>query len=224
MTIEVTELKFTATPEKGAVSAILLRPDDATALLVFGHGAGTNMRHPFISAVAEAFAGAGMATFRYNYPYSEVGRGLDGEKVRLATVRAAAKAGSEAAPGLSLFAGGHSMSGRMASMAQAQEPLAGVLGTVFLGFPLYQGKPSTNRAEHLADVNIPMLFVSGDRDALGDLDYLRPVVDGLGDRATLKVIEGGDHSFKFLKRSGRTREDALPEIAQAVADWISQRG
>jgi predicted alpha/beta-hydrolase family hydrolase len=222
MIAETTELKFTATPEKGTVSAILLRPDDAKALLVFGHGAGTQMHHLFIAAVAEAFADTGIATFRYNYPYSEVGRGLDGEKVRLSTVRAAVEAASQATSDLPLFARDHSMSGRMTSMAQAHQPLADVLGTVFLVFPLYQGQPSTIRAEHLANVDLPMLFVSGDRDALAVLNYLHPVVGGLGERATLKVIKGGDHSFKFLKRSGRTREDALPDIAQAVAEWIDR--
>jgi len=126
MTTRTTESKFDATPEKGAVSAILLRPGDSKALIVLGHGAGTHMRHPFISAVAEALAGAGVAIFRYTYPYSERGRGLDGEKVRLATVRAAIKAGYDAAPDLPLFAGGHSMSGRMTSMTQAQQPLDGV--------------------------------------------------------------------------------------------------
>ncbi len=124
------------------------------------------MRHPFIEAVAETFADAGTGTFRYNYPYSERGRGLDGEKVRLATVRAAVHEGSEAAPDLPLFVGGHSMSGRMTLRANVHQPHDNVRGIMFLGFPLYQGKPSTTRAEHLADVTVPMLFVSGDRDAL----------------------------------------------------------
>jgi uncharacterized protein len=152
------ELKFPATPEKGDVSGLLMRPAQASHLLVLGHGASTTMRHATLEAIAEALADAGIATFRYNFPYAEHGTGRDSQPVCTATVRAAVAAAHEAAPGLLLLAGGHSFGGRMTSIAASESPLAGVQGLVFF-FPLHQpGKPDTKRADHLAAVTVPMLF------------------------------------------------------------------
>src|SRR3954465_14035723 len=164
------EMKFLATPEKGEVSALLVRPEGATHLLVLGHGASTNMRHATLQSIAERLADVGIATFRYNFPYSENGKGRDSQAVCTATVRWAGKAASEAAPGLPLLAGGHSFGGRMTSTAASESPLEGVRGLVFFSFPLHPaGKPDTKRADHLEAVTAPMLFLSGTRDDLADL-------------------------------------------------------
>jgi predicted alpha/beta-hydrolase family hydrolase len=119
-----------------------------------------------------------------------------------------------------MVAGGKSMGGRMTSQAQSKEQLPGVQGLVFLGFPLHAPKkPDDKRAAHLFDVKIPMLFLQGTRDTLADLELLTPICDRLGDRATLHIVDGGDHSFKVLKRSGRTDPEVLEELAQAISDW-----
>lgn len=241
MSTESLGLKFIATEEKGEVSAILARPagvegsggsagpDDsggsggpaaAHALLVLGHGSGTNMRHRFMEELSEALNDAGVATFRFNYPYSEKGGGgMDGEKVRLATVRAAVETAKENADGLPVFAGGHSMSGRMVSMACANEPIDGLCGIVFYAFPLHAGKKNTDRAEHLKAVEVPMLFLSGQRDSMADLDLLRPVVDDLAN-ATLHVADTADHGFKVLKRRN-TDEPVMEELARVSAGWMA---
>ncbi len=218
MAVEPVALKFLATEEKGEVSALYVRPGGAVALLVLGHGAGTNMRHPFIQNLSDALNDAGVATFRFNYPYSEKGGGMDGEKVRLATVRAAIATAMKEAGGLPVFAGGHSMSGRMFSMACAQEPIEGLKGIVFFAFPLHSGKPNTERAAHLQDVTIPMLFLSGQRDKMADMTLLEPVVRGL-DRATLHVVDTADHGFKVLKRRN-TDEPVLEELARVAGGWM----
>ena len=184
MSHKIEELKFLATPEKGEVSAILLRPDDATHLLVLGHGASSNMRTPMLQNIADALADAGIATFRYNFPYSENGRGRDSNPVCIATIRSAVAAARTAAPDLKILAGGHSFSGRMTSTAASESPLEGVSGLVFFAFPLHPpGKPGTERADHLSKVTVPMLFLSGTRDELAQLDLLEPVVDKLGPAA-----------------------------------------
>jgi predicted alpha/beta-hydrolase family hydrolase len=205
----------------GSVSAILERPSDAWALYVLAHGAGAGMRHRFMEQVATALAGQGIATLRYQFPYVESGsRRPDPPAVLEVTVRAAVAAGREAAPGLRLIAGGKSMGGRMTSNAMARTPLDGVSGLVFLGFPLHPPKqPAVTRAEHLARVESPMLFLQGTRDDLADLELITGVCDGLGPRATLHVVEGADHSFAVLKRSGRTGEEVLQELVTAIADW-----
>ncbi len=222
MSIQSEELRFTATEEKGEVSALHARPVAAKALLVLGHGAGTNMRHQFMQALSDALNDAGIATFRFNYPYSEKGGGMDGEKVRLATVRAAIETAIAQADGLTVFAGGHSMSGRMVSMVCAREPVPGLKGIVFFAFPLHAGKPNTERAEHLKSVELPMLFLSGQRDKMADLDLLEPVVDGLAP-ATLHVVDTADHGFKVLKRR-RTDEPVMAELARVSAEWMADRG
>jgi predicted alpha/beta-hydrolase family hydrolase len=218
-----TEMRFVATPEKGEVSALLLRPENARALLVLGHGASTNMRHTFLDSLSHALAGAGIATFRYQFPYMEKGGGgRDSRAVLLATVRAAVEAAAAAAPGLPLFAGGHSMSGRMTSNAAAEAPLPGVQGIVFVAFPLHPaGQPGTERADHLDDVTIPMLFLSGTRDDLADLTLLRPVCERLGELATLHLVETADHGFKVLKKSRASKEPVLEEMARVAAAWMA---
>ena len=222
---ELKELKFTAHEEKGEVSALYLPPRGAETLLVLGHGAGTSMRHSFMEELAQTLAAAGVATFRYNYPYSEKGRGgMDGEKVRLSTVRAAVTAAARQAPGLPLFAGGHSMSGRMTSMAAAGEPLAGLRGILFFAFPLHPaGKPGTERAAHLEKVTVPMLFLSGPRDALAGLTLLEPVVGKLGKRATLHLVDTADHGFRVRKRSRSSTEPVMEELARVAASWMKQQ-
>lgn len=183
------------------------------------------MRHAFMEAFALRLAARRVATFRYEFPYMEKRTARpDPRPVLFAAVRAAVAAAAQAAPGLPLLAGGKSMGGRMTSMAAAEEPLAGVSGIVFVGFPLHPaGAPSTERGEHLARVGVPMLFLQGTRDALADLDLLRPITDGLGARATVHVIDGADHSFHVLKRSGRTDSDVLDELASTVSDWGAGR-
>lgn len=205
------------------VSTCLLRPADAHALLVLGHGAGAGMQHPFMEAIASRLGDAGVATLRYQFPYAERGRRRpDSRRVLLATVRAAVARGEDEAGGLPLFAGGKSMGGRMASLAAAESPLAGVRGLVFLGFPLHAaGRPSDERGEHLARVDLPMLFLQGTRDKLAGLDLLEPLCRGLGPRATLHVVEGGDHSFHVRKRSGRSDAEVLDELAHRIAEWTA---
>lgn len=211
--------------EGGRVSALLDRPDDARALLVLGHGAGAGMRHAFMGRVARELSARGVATLRYQFPYMEAGRKRpDPAPVAERTVRTVLAHAAEAFGDLPLFAGGKSFGGRMTSRAVAGERDAGVRGLVFLGFPLHPaGRPGTERAEHLDAVGVPMLFVQGTRDALADLALLEPVVERLGERATLHVVEGGDHSFAVLKRSGRTGDEVMTELADAVAGWIERR-
>lgn len=207
------------------VSALLLKPVRPRALYVLAHGAGAGMRHAFMESIAQRLAAQGTGTLRYQFPYTEQGgRRPDPEPVLLATVRAAVAAGRDAAGGLPLLAGGKSMGGRMTSRAAATAALAGVAGLVFLGFPLHPaGQPGVSRADHLARVDLPMLFLQGTRDTLADLTLLKPVVERLGERATLRVIEHADHMFHVLKRSGRTDEQVLDELAIAVAEWGERR-
>jgi len=217
------ELKFLATPEKGEVSALLLRPADANYLLVLGHGASTNMRHTTLQTIAERMADAGVATFRYNFPYMEYGKGRDSQDVCTATVRSAIAAAEKAVPELPLLAGGHSFGGRMTSTAASESPLDGVRGLVFFAFPLHQpGKPETKRAEHLSSVNVPMLFLSGTRDELGDMGLLQSVCKKLGKRATLHPLDTADHGFRTLKRTRKSEEDVFAEMARIAREWISK--
>lgn len=207
------------------VSTLLLLPDRPRALYVFAHGAGAGMRHPFMEAMAQRLAARGIGTLRYQFPYMEQGgHRTDPEPVALATVRAAVAAGRAAAKGLPLLAGGKSYGGRMTSRAAAAAPLEDVTGIVFVGFPLHPaGQPGVARAEHLAKVATPMLFLQGTRDTLADLTLLEPIVRQLGERATLRVIEHADHAFHVLKKSGRTDEQVLDELADAVSEWLEAR-
>ncbi len=218
--MEARDLKFLATVEKGDVSAILMRPADATHLLVLGHGASSNMRTPLLTKLAEALAENGIATFRYNFPYSENKTGRNSNATCIKTIRSAVAAAKDAAPDLTLLVGGHSFSGRMTSHAQAERPLDAVKGIVFFSFPLHPaGKPGIERAEHLKQVKIPMLFLSGTRDDLGHLDLLEPVVKDLGARATLHLLDTADHSFKVQKTKRESKEDIFDEAARAIHDW-----
>ena len=219
-----TALRFLASASAGEVSAILIRPAAARWLYVFGHGAGAGMRHPFIEDAATALAGRGFATFRYQFAYQEKGsRRIDPQPILLATVRAAIHAAREAAPDLPLLAGGKSMGGRMTSLAASKEPIDGVQGIAFFGFPLHPaGAPGQRRADHLAQVEVPMLFLQGTRDTLADLGLLRPVIDNLGSRATLHVVDGADHGFHVLKRSGRTPADVMDELTRTMEEWAER--
>ena len=214
---------FVATPAKGRVSALLMRPHAARWLLVFGHGAGAGMRHRFMEGMSARLAAAGVATFRYQFPYMEAGsRRPDARATLLATVRAAVEAARDAAPDLPLLAGGKSMGGRMTSLAAAETALRGVRGLVFFGFPLHlAGRPSTERADHLARVDLPLLFLQGERDRLAALDLLRALCAGLGARATLHVVPTADHGFHVLRSSGRGDAEVLDDLARTVAAWAA---
>jgi len=197
---------------------ILRRPPGAFCLYVLAHGAGAGMRHPFLEALADALAEEKVATLRYEFPYMESARKrIDPPAVLHARVRKAVAAA--AAERLPLLAGGKSMGGRMTSQAQAIEPLPGVRGVAFVGFPLHPaGRRGTERAAHLRDVRLPMLFLQGTRDDLADLDLIRSVVAGLA-QATLHVVEDADHSFHVRKKSGRGDPDVLVELARTLAQW-----
>jgi predicted alpha/beta-hydrolase family hydrolase len=209
--------------EDGAsVSALLIRPPQAKACFVFAHGAGAGMSHPFMETVASGLAERGVASLRYQFPYMEKGsRRPDSPAVAQATVRTAVAEAGRRCPGLLRIAGGKSFGGRMTSQAQAIAPLEGVHGLAFLGFPLHPaGKPSSDRAEHLSDVRVPMLFLQGTRDNLAELRLLEPVVDRLGRSATLHRVNEADHSFHVLARSGRNDREVMEEILDALAAWV----
>lgn len=205
----------------GEVSAVLERPRNCEFLLVLAHGAGAGMHHPFLQKLSHELNGAGIATLRYQFPYMERRKSApDRPPVLTATVAAAAREAQRFAEGRPLLAGGKSMGGRMTSQAAAQGILEGVRRLVFFGFPLHPpGNPGTKRAEHLADVKQPMLFLQGTRDTFADLKLLRPVCKKLGERATLHLIETADHSFHVLKSSGKTDEEVLRELAVTTARW-----
>ncbi len=211
-----------------AVSGLLAKAPSASCLLVLGHGAGAPMTHPFMGALAAALAQEGMSTLRYNFAYMEAGRRRPDHLRRLlAVVASALRSGWECADGMPLFAGGKSMGGRMTSTLVADHLEAGpggtdtVSGLVFFGFPLHApGRRESLRGEHLARVPCPMLFHQGTRDRLADLDLLRPLLEDVGPRATLHVVEGGDHSLGMLKRSGRTQDDVLAEVALVTRRWV----
>jgi uncharacterized protein len=215
------KLQFEAAPGR-EVSALLLTPPKPKYLLVLGHGAGAGMNHPFMANLADALAAVNVATFRYQFPYMEEGRHVpDRPPILTATVAAAVRAATKAAPKLPVFAGGKSMGGRMTSQAAAQGLLPDVRGLVFFGFPLHQpNRPDTKRADHLADVKIPMLFLQGTRDTLADLQLLRPILKKLGPRATLHIIDTADHSFHVLKSAKKTDAEVLQELAATAAAWM----
>jgi len=200
-----------------------VKPADARALLVLAHGAGAGMRHAFLEQLAQALALRKVATFRYEFLYMEKGGGRpDPPAVAAARVREAVAEAARVMPGLPLFAGGKSFGGRMTSTAAAESPLPGVRGLVFLGFPLHPpGQPGIGRAEHLDRVTVPMLFLQGTRDMFAQLLLLEPVIARLKPRATLHLIDGGDHSFKVPKSSGRTAEDVMRGLAETIAAWTS---
>ena len=223
---ELTEHRFEATTSSGDVSALLMRPLGADCLLVLGHSAGAGMRQDFMEALASCLADRRIATFRYQFPYMEQGRRRpDFQPILLKTVRSAVGAASAVSDGLPLFAGGKSMGGRMTSLAASTGPLSAIQGIVFFGFPLHPAqKPGIERGEHLKDVDVPLLFLQGPRDKLARLDLLEPVCRDLGHRATLHLVEGADHGFHVLKRSGRTDDEVREELADATRSWIDAEG
>ncbi|WP_407150054.1 alpha/beta family hydrolase [Bradyrhizobium sp. ORS 86] len=213
-----------AISDDNAVSALLQRPPQTRAIYVLAHGAGAGMAHPSMDTIATGLAERGIATLRYQFPYMEKGsKRPDPPALAQATVRAAVAEAARRCGDLPLFAGGKSFGGRMTSQAQAKAPLLGVRGLVFLGFPLHAaGKPSNERAKHLADVKIPILFLQGTRDALAEPGLLVPMVKGLGGRATLHLVQEADHSFHVLKRSGRIDQEVMAEVLDAFATWVEE--
>jgi uncharacterized protein len=210
-----------AVDNAASVSGLLTRPQQPRACYVFAHGAGAGMTHSFMEKVAAGLGERGMATLRYQFPYMEkASKRPDAPAVAHAAVRAAVAEAARCCPGLPLIAGGKSFGGRMTSQAQALLPLAGVHGLAFFGFPLHPaGKPSSERAKHLADVSIPMLFLQGTRDNLAELSLLEPVVKTLGALAALHLVKDADHSFHVPARSGRNDGEVMNEILDAFAAW-----
>ncbi|MBR1146628.1 alpha/beta family hydrolase [Bradyrhizobium sp. AUGA SZCCT0431] len=208
------------------VSALLIHPSQARACYVFAHGAGAGMAHASMETIATGLADRGIATLRYQFPYMEKGsKRPDAPVVAHAAVRAAVAEAARNCVGLPLIAGGKSFGGRMTSQAQAIDALPGVRGLAFFAFPLHPaGKPSSDRAKHLAEVDIPMLFLQGTRDALAELNLLEPVVKGLGKRATLHLVKDADHSFHVLARSGRNDREVMSEVLDAFAAWAGKIG
>jgi uncharacterized protein len=211
--------------ETQRVSGLLQAPSAARACVVLAHGAGAGMTHPFMAATADGLAERGVATLRYQFPYMEQGgKRPDLPELAQATVRAAVLAASRRVPELALFAGGKSFGGRMTSQAQAAAPLPGVRGLVFLGFPLHPaGRPSDERAKHLFEVQIPMLFLQGTRDQLAHLPLLEPLCSRLEARATLKLFQEADHSFHVPARTGRKDSEVRAELLDALAEWIGAK-
>jgi predicted alpha/beta-hydrolase family hydrolase len=206
------------------VSGLLLAPAGARACYVLAHGAGAGMTHPFMASVAAELAARHIATLRYQFPYMEAGaRRPDPPRLAQATVRAAVAEAARLLPALALVAGGKSFGGRMTSQAQAASPLPGVRGLAFLGFPLHpSGRPSDERAAHLSDVTVPMLFLQGTGDALADVTLLGPLVERLGPRASLRLFDDADHSFHVPARSGRKDADVRAEMLDALAGWMRE--
>lgn len=222
MALEAAQSITIVVDEARRVSGLLHAPADARACYVFAHGAGAGMTHPFMAAVANGLARHAIATLRYQFPYMEQrSRRPDPPKVAHATVRAAVAEASRLVPHLPLFAGGKSFGGRMTSQAQAASPLPAVRGLVFLGFPLHPvGQPSTERAEHLSHVQLPMLFIQGTRDDLAHRPLIETLCQKLGPRAALKLFQDADHSFHVPARTGRKDSDILAELILTLAGWI----
>ena len=217
------DIRFIPGAGPSEVSALLDRTDECHAVLVLGHGSGSNMRVPFIAGLSAALVDAGVATFRYQYPYSENAdfvpysdMEMDDQEILLATVRSAVATASAEAPDLNLFAGGHSVRGQMTSMADAASPLPGVTGLVILGFPL---KGDFERAGHLADAAHPMMFLQGTDDSLGDVEEIKRMVESIETETSLRFVESADHGFSV---PGRSDEDVYAEIAAEIAKWTAR--
>jgi predicted alpha/beta-hydrolase family hydrolase len=206
----------------GRLSADLIRPDRADRLLVLAHGAGADYRHRNMLSISEALARQGIASLRFNFPFMEEGRRrVDAQATSVACILAAVETAREAAPDLPVFLGGHSYGGRMASHAVLEPSAPVVSGLVFCSFPLHPPKkPGTQRAAHLPDIPLPMLFLSGTRDAMATPELLADLVESLGDRAALHWLDTADHGYKVLKRSRQSEEDVFDELARVVADFM----
>jgi uncharacterized protein len=217
------EISIEVGERSGTVDGLLMAPKNARLLYVFAHGAGAGMRHRFMEDLTSRLANIGVATLRYQFPYMQAGTGRPNPAPMLeATVRAAIERGAQEFPDLPMVAGGKSMGGRMTSQLLSKEHELPVRGLVFVGFPLHQpGKPGRARAAHLFDVVHPMLFLQGTRDTLADITLMREVTSEIGARATLHVVEGADHSFAMLKRSGRTHAEVLDELAGEILTFGS---
>lgn len=217
-------LTFDAGQGRGPVSGLLVSPPAPRTVFVFGHGAGAGMRHGFMEDVASRLSGLGVATLRYQFPYMEAGRRApDRKPVLVTTVRAAVAEAARRCPGVPLVAGGKSMGGRMTSNAAAEQPLSAVRGLAFFGFPLHAaGRDGSERGAHLAGIGLPMLFLQGTRDRLANLDLLRPLLNTIEPLPELHALEGADHGFHVLKRSGRTDDDVLDEACAAFASWVTR--
>lgn len=209
-------------PADSQISGLLQVPAKPLACYVFAHGAGAGMGHAFMTAMAEGLAARGIATLRFNFPFMEKGsKRPDSPAVAQEAIRAAVAEATRQLPGVPLFAGGKSFGGRMTTQAQATEPLPGVKGIVLVGFPLHPaGKPSSTRAAHLADVKVPLLFLQGTRDGLADEGLIRDTTARLGQRATLHIVEGADHAFHVLVRSGRNDAQVRDELLDTMAGWM----
>jgi uncharacterized protein len=218
---EAADLRLQISESAGDVAGFLLRPPDAWLLYVLAHGAGAGMRHPFLEAISASLAARGVATFRFQFPYMEAGRRRpDPPRLLEEAVRAAVSKAEDIVPELPVIAGGKSLGGRMTSSAAATGPLPRVKGLAFLGFPLHPpGDPGTRRAEHLQQVHLPMLFLQGTRDSFARADLIAEVCRNLQPRATLHSIEGADHSFGVLKRTGRSAAQVLDELAATIVSW-----
>ncbi|MDR7270406.1 putative alpha/beta-hydrolase family hydrolase [Pelomonas saccharophila] len=204
------------------VSALWLQPPQPQATYVFAHGAGAGMHHSFMAELSQALFDQSVATLRFQFPYMERGsKRPDTPAVAHAAVRAAVAAARKRLPDTALFAGGKSFGGRMTSQAQAGEAMPGVRGLVFVGFPLHPaGKPGIERAAHLAEVGVPMLFLQGTRDELAELALLKGVIQGLGDKASLHLEDDADHAFHVRARSGRNDKQVVLALAAAMAAWF----
>lgn len=220
--MKIKKLKFEAHESKGKVSACLMMPEKARAVVVLGHGAGAGMYHANMERIAAQLAEQKIGTLRYQFPFMERGGGRDSEKVSLATVVNATKQAKKLTRGKPIFAGGHSFGGRMTSLAAAQPDFPDfVSGLIFFAFPLHApNKPSDHRADHLKDITVPMLFFSGTRDALNSLDLFKPIVKKLKKKAKLHLLDTANHSYKILKKTRKSEEDVFVEMARIAGEWI----
>ena len=218
------DVQIAVNAKAGMVSALLMKPEEAKALLVIAHGAGAGMRHRFMEDTAAKLAELGVATLRYQFPYMEKRiKRPDSESTLTDTVRAAVATAKKLAGDLPLFAGGKSMGGRMTSLAAAKQALDGVRGLIYFGFPLHAaGNPGAERGNHLSEIDLPMLFLQGSRDALADLKLLKPLCKKLGKNVELLVIDGGDHSFHMLKSSGKSDDEVLGAAVKKAAGWMGK--
>ncbi|HSD64857.1 MAG TPA: alpha/beta family hydrolase [Ignavibacteriaceae bacterium] len=223
MNKNIIKINFIASKSSGEVSGIVTLPEKPNIFLVLAHGAGADMNHSFMKTISDYLADEGIAVLRYNFPYTENKRKRpDFTPVLIETVRSAVNAAKQFSKDIPLIAGGKSMGGRMTSTAASKKPLEGVSGIVFFGFPLHPaGSPSVERSEHLFEVKIRMLFLQGSRDKLAELNLLTPVIKKLGDKASLQIIDGADHSFHMLKSAGVGNDEIIRTLAKKVKAWTS---